>query len=81
MSWLVSNWVFILFVGGMAWMHLRHGGHGDHGNRHQRSTPARRQSAGGADPTSRAVVAKSPVTTGARSDGHAGHDSTAPKQS
>ena len=43
MSWLVSNWFFILFVAGMAWMHLRHGGHGDHGNRHQPSTPAHRQ--------------------------------------
>ena len=28
MRWLGSNWFFILFIVGMVWMHVRHGGHG-----------------------------------------------------
>jgi hypothetical protein len=32
MRFLASNWIFILFVGGMVWMHLAHG-------RSRRSTP------------------------------------------
>jgi len=30
MTWLASNWFFILFLAGMVWMHLHHGGHGGH---------------------------------------------------
>ena len=81
MRWFVSNWFFILFVAGMVWMHLRHGGHGghaDHGNRHQASTPAHQHDPRGVD-HNRHVAAKSPTTAGARSDDHAGHNSTGPK--
>lgn len=40
MSWLSSNWIWILLIGGMLWMHLgMHRGHGGHGghqtNAHQ----------------------------------------------
>ena len=28
MSWIVSNWIWIILIGGMIAMHLRHGGHG-----------------------------------------------------
>lgn len=39
MRWLASNWFILVFVGGMAVMHLRHGGHGcGHGSGHHRST-------------------------------------------
>ena len=31
MRWLASNWFLVLFLAGMAWMHLRHGAHGAHG--------------------------------------------------
>ena len=30
MRWLASNWLFVLVVVGMVWMHLRHGGHAGH---------------------------------------------------
>ena len=42
MRWLASNWFFILvFVGGMAVMHLGHGRHGGgHGGGHHRSAGA-----------------------------------------
>ena len=30
-NFLASNWVWILFLGGMLVMHLGHGGHGGHG--------------------------------------------------
>ena len=26
--WLSDNWVWLVVVGGMLWMHLGHGGHG-----------------------------------------------------
>lgn len=40
MNWLSNNWIWILFIGGMLWMHLGmhhgHGGHGGHAkNTHQ----------------------------------------------
>ena len=40
MSWLSSNWIWVLLIGGMLWMHLGmnhgHGGHGGHEtNAHQ----------------------------------------------
>ena len=28
MSWIGSNWIWIILIGGMIAMHLRHGGHG-----------------------------------------------------
>lgn len=28
MSWVASNWIWIILIGGMIAMHLRHGGHG-----------------------------------------------------
>ena len=31
MSWIGSNWIWIILIGGMIAMHLRHGGHGGHG--------------------------------------------------
>jgi ATP-dependent Zn protease len=32
MGWLSANWIWILLIGAMLWMHLRHGGmHGGHG--------------------------------------------------
>ena len=38
MRWLASNWFILVFVGGMAVMHLRHGRHGGgHGGGHHRS--------------------------------------------
>ena len=39
MRWLASNWFFVLFLAGMAWMHLRHGGHGGHGGHGKQPTP------------------------------------------
>ncbi len=31
MNWLSSNWIWLLLVGGMLWMHLgMHRGHGGH---------------------------------------------------
>ena len=42
MNWLGSNWIWILLIGGMLWMHLGmhrgHGGHGGHGG-HAKNTP------------------------------------------
>jgi hypothetical protein len=35
-EFLSNNWVWLVFVGGMALMHLGHGGHGGHGGGHQR---------------------------------------------
>lgn len=43
MNWLSNNWIWILLIGGMLWMHLgmhrSHGGHSGHGghetNAHQ----------------------------------------------
>ncbi len=33
MEWVLDNWIWILFGGGMVAMHLfGHGGHGDHGS-------------------------------------------------
>mgnify|MGYP000244588224 CR=1 FL=1 len=36
--WLSANWIWVVLIGGMLWMHLGmhrghggHGGHGDHG--------------------------------------------------
>ena len=42
MRWLASNWLVILFVVGMVWMHLGHGAHGGHGSRHQHGRGADR---------------------------------------
>ena len=37
MRWLASNWFILVFVGGMAAMHLRHGRHrSGHGGGHHR---------------------------------------------
>lgn len=34
MRWLAQNWIWIVLVGAMVWMHLGHGGmHGGHGGR------------------------------------------------
>jgi len=30
MSWIASYWIWIILIGGMMAMHLRHGGHGGH---------------------------------------------------
>lgn len=30
MGWLSSNWIWIVLIGAMLSMHLRHGGHGSH---------------------------------------------------
>ena len=30
MSWIGSNWIWIILIGGMIAMHLLHGGHGGH---------------------------------------------------
>lgn len=30
-DFLSANWLWILLIGGMVWMHLGHGGHGGHG--------------------------------------------------
>ena len=39
MSWLSSNWIWLVLVGGMLWMHLGmhrgHGGHSGHSMSHQ----------------------------------------------
>lgn len=34
-DFLSANWLWILLIGGMLWMHLGHGGHGGHGRRHE----------------------------------------------
>ena len=31
LEYLSSNWLWILLIGGMVFMHLGHGGHGGHG--------------------------------------------------
>lgn len=31
LNFLSSNWIWIVLVGGMLWMHLGHGGHGGRG--------------------------------------------------
>lgn len=49
--WLSSNWIWLVVVGGMLWMHLGmhrgHGGHGGHGGQshrdHDVSTAPREQ--------------------------------------
>lgn len=30
-NFFLTYWIWILFIGGMLWMHLGHGGHGGHG--------------------------------------------------
>jgi len=78
--------VFHLFVAGMVWMHLRHGGHGehgghaDHGNRHQPSTPAHRHNPGCADHSGHAARPESRTTVDRCSEGHVDHNSTGPKE-
>jgi hypothetical protein len=41
LEYLSANWVWMLLVGAMLWMHLGHGGHGGHGGcgGHQSSKP------------------------------------------
>ena len=41
MNWLSGNWIWLVLVGGMLWMHLgMHHGHGGHGG-HSMSRPPR----------------------------------------
>ena len=37
-DFLSANWLWILLIGGMVWMHLGHGGHGGCGGHHQSGT-------------------------------------------
>jgi hypothetical protein len=73
MRFLASNWIFILFVGGMVWMHLAHGGHD---GRHQTSPPAGRRGAACADHRRHAALAMVPAVT--RTRGAATAETTAP---
>ncbi len=55
MSWITSNWIWMILIGGMIAMHLRHGGHGGHGggtSRHsnQSNPPEGTQSTRGTQP-------------------------------
>ena len=40
-EFLSDNWVWILLVGGMLFMHLGHGGHGGH--QHGQASPPRQE--------------------------------------
>ena len=77
MRWLASNWVFILLVVGMAWMHL---GHGGHGGGHQTTPGAGRGDAGGSDHGGHAAAGAPPIATGAPSEHRLGPASTGPKE-
>ena len=33
LDFIVTNWIWILLIGGMLFMHLGHGGHGGHGGK------------------------------------------------
>ncbi len=39
MSWIASNWIWIILIGGMIAMHLRHGGHGGASRRSDQGEP------------------------------------------
>lgn len=49
MDWLSANWLWLIVIGGMLWMHLGmhrghgggHGGHGGHDGDHHRTDPSR----------------------------------------
>lgn len=42
MNWLSSNWIWLLLIGGMLWMHLgMHRGHGGHGGHSMSQQPPR----------------------------------------
>lgn len=44
LRWLSANWIWVVVVGGMLWMHRGHGGHGGHGgHRAQGGTPPREE--------------------------------------
>jgi hypothetical protein len=33
LDFIATNWIWILVIGGMLYMHLGHGGHGGHGGK------------------------------------------------
>ena len=39
MSWIASNWIWIILIGGMIAMHLRHGGHSGTSHRSDQGEP------------------------------------------
>jgi len=54
MRWLSANWIWVVLIGAMLWMHLRHGAmHGGHGRGHDghRDERRRHQAADDAAPT------------------------------
>lgn len=47
MRWLSANWIWVVVIGGMLWMHLgMHRGHGGHGGHGRGQQPQQRPSAG-----------------------------------
>lgn len=78
MRWLSANWIWVVVVGGMLWMHLGmhrgHGGHGGHGG--SRRPQEQESSTGhGSDAHDRSQPATAePGTTPDRAEaGAAGH--------
>lgn len=80
MRWLSANWIWLVVVGGMLWMHLGmhrgHGGHGGHGGHsgHGRSTrPQEQGSSTGHDTHAQPSTAEPDAEPGTAEVGAAGH--------
>lgn len=74
MRWLSANWIWLVVVGGMLWMHLgMHRGHGGHGGHGGSRRPQEQASSPGHGSHAKPGAAEPDAASGTAEVGAAGH--------